>query len=596
MNASPTVRGEPPQPAVARQTGIGRILVAVTHDPGLIAALQELNVDGLPVDVVPDLRGLADLLMQPGATLALLDAQALGVPPDTAVDALKNQFPDVLLLVAGHAAEQSLLSGRIAGQKVFRFIHKPASAQRLRLFVEAALHSGGQPAARAASTAAAGSARLPPDSSPSMLPILAGLAAVLALAIGGWALLRDDPAAGAPDAASTRTAAAPPEAQAALERARLAFEAGRFIAADGSSAAEHYRAALRLDAGNAAATEGFARAIDRALAGAEQALLAGQLEAARSAAEPLRQIVPDNPRLAFLHTQIERELARLNADATQRQALQARQAQIRAAVAAVEQRIARGALVEPAADSAVTRFREAQSIGGSDPQVRAARDALVAALLTAADQALSADRPEPARRLVEVVATVNSSAPGLDFVRKRIDEALIQQAAQTVAPALVSTASAAVVSTAVPAAVSTAPASVVVPQAAPPATAPVAVRAPPAGAAPATGATDQSRPAAARDAVVAAHTLRATRRVEPDYPPQALRSLVSGWVEMEFTVGTDGSVRDVTVIESEPGRTFDSAAITAMRRYRYEPVLHDGEPVEQRARIRIRFTAQDNAR
>lgn len=552
----------------------------MTHDPALIAALQELQSGGHSVEVVEDLRGLADQLMQPDAGLALLDAQALGVPSDAAVDALKNQFPEALLMVAGHATEQTLLASRIAEQKVFRFIHKPASAQRLRLFVEAALHSGDRPAhaAPAGGAAASGSAP-PPDSSTSMLPIMAGLAGVLALAVGGWLMMREDPAK-APPAAVQQPAAPSPEAQAALASAQQAFAAGAFVATDGSSAAERFREALRLEPGNAAAAEGFERAIDSALGGAEQALLDGELEAARVTAEQLRLIVPDNPRLAFLYTQIERELARLNADATQRQALQARQTEIRAAVTAVEQRIARGALVEPA-DNAVSRFREAQSIGGGDPLVRGARDSLVAALLTAADRELSADRPESARRLVEIAGTVNSSAPGLDFVRKRIDEALIQQAAQVTAPALV-----------------TAP---------PPAPAPAPVAASPAGAgaspattSPTAGAAAggaAARPAAAaREPVVAATTLRATRRVAPDYPQQALQNLVSGWVEMEFTVATDGSVRDVTVIESEPRRTFDAAAVAAMRRYRYEPVMRDGEAVEQRARIRIRFTAQDNAR
>src|SRR5690606_7812571 len=124
-------------------------------------------------------------------------------------------------------------------------------------------------------------------------------------------------------------------------------------------------------------------------------------------------------RLAFLYTQIERELARINADASQRQAMEARQAQIRAAVAAVEQRIQRGALVQPATDNAVSRFREAQTIGGGDPMVRGTRDSLVGALLTAADGELTAGRTAAALRMVEAAGSVNSSAPGLDIMRRR---------------------------------------------------------------------------------------------------------------------------------------------------------------------------------
>jgi len=33
--------------------------------------------------------------------------------------------------------------------------------------------------------------------------------------------------------------------------------------------------------------------------------------------------------------------------------------------------------------------------------------------------------------------------------------------------------------------------------------------------------------------------------------------------------------------------------MAAMRRWRFQPVQHDGEAVEQRASMRMRFTAQD---
>jgi protein TonB len=93
--------------------------------------------------------------------------------------------------------------------------------------------------------------------------------------------------------------------------------------------------------------------------------------------------------------------------------------------------------------------------------------------------------------------------------------------------------------------------------------------------------------------VVSALTLRVLRRQDPVYPPVALAQLTSGWVEMEFTVAKDGTVQDVVVVASEPRRTFDSAAMAAMKRYRFGPVLRDGQPVEQRATMRMRFTAQD---
>jgi protein TonB len=110
-------------------------------------------------------------------------------------------------------------------------------------------------------------------------------------------------------------------------------------------------------------------------------------------------------------------------------------------------------------------------------------------------------------------------------------------------------------------------------------------------------ATPEAAPEAAPEAeapsVLSAARLQTLRRVDPEFPPSAAQRMISGWVEMEFTVATDGSVKDVIVTESEPRRTFDAAALAAMRRYRYEPVMRDGQPVEQRARLRMRFTAEE---
>jgi periplasmic protein TonB len=55
-------------------------------------------------------------------------------------------------------------------------------------------------------------------------------------------------------------------------------------------------------------------------------------------------------------------------------------------------------------------------------------------------------------------------------------------------------------------------------------------------------------------------------------------------------------VQDVVVIDSQPRTTFDKSAVTALRRWRYTPVMRDGVAVPQRAHIRMRFTAVDQKR
>ncbi len=69
-------------------------------------------------------------------------------------------------------------------------------------------------------------------------------------------------------------------------------------------------------------------------------------------------------------------------------------------------------------------------------------------------------------------------------------------------------------------------------------------------------------------------------KVEPRYPSRALSRGIEGWVIVEFTVTTNGSVRDPVVVESSPANTFDQAAIQAALKFKYKPRVVDGEPVE----------------
>lgn len=79
----------------------------------------------------------------------------------------------------------------------------------------------------------------------------------------------------------------------------------------------------------------------------------------------------------------------------------------------------------------------------------------------------------------------------------------------------------------------------------------------------------------------------------PVYPHDALMRGIEGWVEVGFTVRADGSTADVRVIESHPGRTFDHAAVAAVRRWRFVPPVVDGEPREVRSQQRITFRIED---
>jgi TonB family protein len=84
-------------------------------------------------------------------------------------------------------------------------------------------------------------------------------------------------------------------------------------------------------------------------------------------------------------------------------------------------------------------------------------------------------------------------------------------------------------------------------------------------------------------------SLKRLRYVDPVYPAVAEQLGRSGTVEMQFTVEPDGSVADIKVTHAEPPGMFDSAAMAAVRSWRYQPVERDGHAVAQRVTVRMNF-------
>jgi periplasmic protein TonB len=82
-------------------------------------------------------------------------------------------------------------------------------------------------------------------------------------------------------------------------------------------------------------------------------------------------------------------------------------------------------------------------------------------------------------------------------------------------------------------------------------------------------------------------------QVAPQYPYRAADLGLQGSVLLEFTVTSEGTVRDPRVVESS-NTIFDQAAIEAVLRFRYRPRVIDGDSVEvPGVRFRITFELWD---
>ena len=76
---------------------------------------------------------------------------------------------------------------------------------------------------------------------------------------------------------------------------------------------------------------------------------------------------------------------------------------------------------------------------------------------------------------------------------------------------------------------------------------------------------------------------------QPSYPREALRLRQSGWVVVSFTIEPNGRTGDVHVVDSQPRRLFDRAALEAVGRYRFTPAMKNGVAVSATRQQRIEF-------
>jgi protein TonB len=85
------------------------------------------------------------------------------------------------------------------------------------------------------------------------------------------------------------------------------------------------------------------------------------------------------------------------------------------------------------------------------------------------------------------------------------------------------------------------------------------------------------------------------QRISPQYPSDARRAGISGWVQLEILVNADGSVRSAKVTDAKPRGLFEAAAVTAVLRWKFKPKIQDGKPVEQRGSQKIEFNLNAKA-
>jgi len=78
-------------------------------------------------------------------------------------------------------------------------------------------------------------------------------------------------------------------------------------------------------------------------------------------------------------------------------------------------------------------------------------------------------------------------------------------------------------------------------------------------------------------------------RASPEYPVTARAQGTEGFVDLLFTVDRTGSVVDIVITAANPTGVFERPTLAAASRWKFQPKLVDGRPVQVRVRTRVWF-------
>ena len=441
-----------------------------------------------------------------------------------------------------------------------------------------------------------------------------------------------------------------PDVEALIDEARLAREAGQVFNPVGSNAIELFAAAMTADPDNSLIAAELDAAIGQALAMAESAMLESRLDDTDAALQRVAEVDPQNGRLPFLNAQLAQMQLRarldeartairedryedantaLNsasglsaADTTEIDAVAAElsaarsEQQVDDVLDKAAARLDLGELLSPANDNARYYYELALSNDAGNTAARQGLSVIAGKLAFQArteidngDLSLASDTLANARALDPANSEIAAATVALEDTRAAIVEqqqrdeadrqaradrqaaaerqaeadriaaaeqqaeaerlAEDQSAADTNSPDLSESAAASTSTTDTLVAAGNAAEEVPV-------------------------QTPLEEPA--REAIyqqpAAVSSLNRMKYVAPKYPRSAQRRNLSGWVDVVFTVTTDGTVKDIDVRNSEPGETFVSSAIKAVEKWEFEPVVDNGVVIEKRAGVRMMFALE----
>jgi hypothetical protein len=113
--------------------------VVFTTDLAFLQTLREAVGDARRLWHVPSADKVGDLLVAGEVGILVLDVQSEADAARRFVAQIKRQFPDLVVVAAGNREAEAALARLISEGIVYRFMHKPMSRARAKMFADAAV-------------------------------------------------------------------------------------------------------------------------------------------------------------------------------------------------------------------------------------------------------------------------------------------------------------------------------------------------------------------------------------------------------------------------------------------------------------------------
>lgn len=287
-------------------------VVALSADVTLYQAIRSAAGERNTVWRARSAAEAVDLLMTGRCGVLLIDMGAIYAQPVSLVQQITDQFPDVVIVVAGRRDDEALLAQLITDGLVYRFMHKPLSPKRAGMFLNAAIRChlerrGERPTPQLLAGVDAMRTRLDPY---KWLFVGGGLLLFLVL-LGAVLIARHEsprattPVESRPASRASPRALAAPLADPVLSAARAAYAAGRYESPTGRNALDLYSSVLDDRPDSAEARQGLHDTTRRVVADAEAATAAGDRVEAMRLVKRVLGVDPQNFGARALQARLE---------------------------------------------------------------------------------------------------------------------------------------------------------------------------------------------------------------------------------------------------------------------------------------------------